>query len=65
MDAFKSTLMHTLELIVCLGGSWLVLHFFGVNDEMKATVLGIVVSGLSKFARASDSVPIGDFVNQV
>lgn len=64
MSALQSTMLHTIELTVCMAAAFIVLHFFGVNDSMKSTILGILVNTLAKFARSSDAVPVNDYINQ-
>jgi hypothetical protein len=64
MDTFKSTLVHTLELAVVLGASWLAVHFLGNDSEFATAVTAIVLGSLAKFARASESVPLADYVNK-
>lgn len=61
--ALVSTLMHVIELAVCLLGAWLILTFFQVDSGAVKILAGIAIDGLSKFSRANDAIPIGDFVN--
>lgn len=63
-DTTLSSLLHGAEALVVLIASLVVAHFF---PEHKEEALGIAVgllSTLAKFARASDAVPMPDFVNQ-
>lgn len=62
-ESIKSTLMHVVELVVCLAGSWFVLRLFGNDSATVALVMGIAVNALSKFARSNGEVPYTDFVN--
>ena len=64
MSALKSTLLHTLELAVALGASFLVLKFFKVDSETTTVLLGLAVAAVAKFARAHDGIPYKDFVNE-
>lgn len=64
MNAFKSTVLHIIELAVCLGAAYLVLSFYDVDSETRTGILGLVLSGLAKFARASESVPVDDYINK-
>lgn len=63
MEALKSTLLHTLELVVSLGAAYLILSYFQADSETTTAVLGIVLASLAKFARASDS-SFPDYVNK-
>ena len=65
MSGLKSTLLHTLELVVCVGVAWFVLTFFSVDSETVKLVVGVVLNALVKFNRASDKSPINDYVNNV
>ncbi len=63
MEVFKQTLAHALELIIVLGASWTIMHYLGADSETGTAVTAIVLGSLAKFARASDSIPVGDWVN--
>ena len=62
--AVYSTLMHTLELVVIFGVSFGVVKLFSVDSETYTVILGLITSSLAKFARASDSIPVTDYVNE-
>lgn len=61
--ALISTLLHALELAVCLGAAVLIVRFFHLGSNETAVVVGVVLNALAKFARASDASPLPDFVN--
>lgn len=64
MSALKSTLLHTLELVVVVGVAFAISRLFNVSTELYQVLIGLVVAGLTKFARANDSVPVKDYVNK-
>lgn len=64
MNAFKSTMLHILELAVCLGAAYLVLSFYDVDSETRVGILSLVLAGMAKFARASESIPVDDYINK-
>lgn len=60
----KSTIAHTLELIVVLGIAYVAVNVFEVKSEL---VTGIVIAALgaaAKYARVSDACPTPDYVNK-
>lgn len=59
----KSTLMHVLELAICLAGSVFVLKFFKLGSEQTGLIIGVAVNALLKFARTSEAIPLHDYVN--
>ena len=63
MDAFKSTMIHVLELAVILGLAYAAQRLFSLPNEAVTGVVFLVLAGLAKLARASDSIPVGDYVN--
>ena len=63
MDSFKPTLLHMVELVIVLAILWVINYFFEVDSASLNGVLLVVLAGLAKFARASDSIPLKDFVN--
>lgn len=60
--ALNSTVMHTLELLVTFGVSIAMLKILDLDSETSIVVIGIIVSALAKYSRASD-IPVKDFVN--
>jgi len=64
MEAFKSTMMHVLELAVILGLTYAAQRLFGLSSEAVMGVVILALAGLAKLARAHDSVPVGDYVNE-
>jgi hypothetical protein len=64
MNPLVSTLVHTLELTVVLGAAWVAVSIFGGGSEVMVALTAIVLGALAKFARASDGVPVKDYVNE-
>ena len=63
-----STFMHVLELVVsaalAIGVAWAAKTLFDIDlKEPLVVVLGFVLMGAAKFARASSDIPVPDFVN--
>lgn len=63
-DALKSTLLHVIELAVCLVAAYSILFLFGAGDEVKTALLTLVLNAVSKFARSNEAIPYKDFVNE-
>lgn len=61
--SLQSTIMHCIELVVCLAGVWFVLRLFGNDSATVALVMGVAVNAVSKFARTNEDVSVPDFVN--
>ena len=64
-----STFMHLLELVasaaLALGVAWAAKALFDIDlKEALVAVLGLILMGAAKFARASSSIPVPDFVNE-
>mgnify|MGYP003394981992 CR=1 FL=1 len=62
-QSMLSTLLHLLELAVILALVWVISKVFHVSSEQTQGVILMVLAGLAKFARSSDSVPVADYVN--
>ena len=65
MTAVKKTLLHTLELAVVFGAAFLVLNSLGLGSPSTQYALTLALGALAKYARASDTVPVDDYVNKV
>ena len=63
MEALKSTVIHTLEIAVALTVAYLAMSVFNVNSEVVTGIVGLVLASAAKFARASDSSSVPDYVN--
>jgi hypothetical protein len=66
MNSLYSTLLHIGELAVILALIWAIKYFFPdllPSESLRDAIL-VVLAGLVKFARASESVPIEDYVNK-
>ena len=61
--SLQSTVMHSVELVVCLAGVWFVLRMFGNDSATVAIVMGVAVNAVSKFARTNEDISVPDFVN--
>ncbi len=61
--ALISSALHLLELVVLLGAVWFVLSFFGVDSESAKVLIGLAVSGLVKFSRSFEGIPLPEYVN--
>jgi hypothetical protein len=64
MSAIKSTLLHAFEVILCLGIGLAILRLFHVGTGQEGVIIGIVVNAFVKWARASDVIPVSDYVNK-
>ncbi len=62
-EALVATLIHSVELAVCLGAAWLAVNFLGVSGEGQMALVALVVAAIAKFARAHEDIPVGDYVN--
>lgn len=63
MKELKSTLLHTLELMIVLSVAYLLAHFFNLNSENSEIIIATIIGAFVKFARVSPDVPIDDYVN--
>jgi hypothetical protein len=63
MNVLKSTLLHTLEFILVMVLAWAIMELFNLNAESSFLVTGTVITAFVKYARASDKVPLKDYVN--
>lgn len=63
MKALQSTLLHVIELTVVLGAGILLAHFFNLNSETYGSVISLILAALAKFTRASEKIPVKDYVN--
>ncbi len=63
-QALLSTLMHTVEIAAVILVAYLISKLFHVEGENGQALIGLVLAALAKFARASDSVAVPDYVNQ-
>lgn len=64
MEALKATLLHTLELAVVLGAGLAVVKLLDLDGESTAAVIALILGALAKFTRASDTIPVKDYVNE-
>ena len=64
MDTLKSTLLHTLELIVVIAAAFAITKLLGVDSESTVAIGTVVLGSFAKFARASEHVPVDDYVNK-
>ena len=64
MDTLKTTLLHTLELAVCIGAAILIVKSLDVDSETVSAIVAILLGALAKFTRASESIPVKDYVNE-
>lgn len=64
MESLRSTIIHTVELAVVFGIAFLILRYFQVDSDVSKYLVGIVLGALAKFARANESVPLRDYVNE-
>ncbi len=64
MDTLYKTLSHTCELVVLIGLAYGITILFNLDTETNRYVLTVVLAGLVKFARASESIKISDYVNK-
>ena len=62
-EALLSTALHLVELVVVLGGVYLVLTYFGVDGETAKVLIALAVAALVKFGRAHERSPLPDYVN--
>lgn len=63
-EALASTLLHTIELVVCLLAALFLLKVLNVSGEMQTAVISLVFAAVAKFARAHDDIPVGDYINE-
>lgn len=67
--AIWSTFLHMLEVLVAglivIGLAWLAANALGwdVSEDVKVMLVA-VIAGIPKFMRASDSVPVSDYINK-
>lgn len=62
--SLQSTLMHVIELVAVFGAAFGILYFFGVESDFVQVAMGIALGALAKFSRASDAIPVDDYVNR-
>lgn len=62
-DKTRSSLLHGAEALVVLIASLVVAHSFPEYKEQALLVVFAVFSTLVKGARASDAIPLPDYVN--
>lgn len=58
-----ATLLHTLAVAVALVVAWLLIHWFGIENQNLMVVIGLLVIALEKLIRAVGAVPVKDWVN--
>lgn len=63
LNAFKQTFAHVGELALIIVAAWIILTVFNITGDQYMIVVGLVLAAFTKFARASDSVPVPDYVN--
>lgn len=65
MNPFLSTALHTFEIIVIVGLVWLVTYLFPglVPSDAVKDVLMVALVAAAKFARASSTIDVPDYVN--
>lgn len=63
MKPYISTLMHVLELAIVVTAGYLIVRFLNLDSDAMQFIATIVLGALAKFARASDKVPLTDYVN--
>ncbi len=59
--ALISSLLHVVELLVCLLASVLIVRFFDLGSDQTGVLAGIALNAVAAFARKSGLTP--DFVN--
>ena len=64
MNSLKSTVLHTIELAVVVGVAIVIMKLLNLDNDAGIAVSTIVIGALAKFARANDSLPIKDWVNE-
>jgi len=62
-DGVRSSLLQALEVAVCMMLALGALKLLGMESEAKTLIGGIILSGIAKFARDSDLIPVSDYVN--
>lgn len=60
-DTFISVLLHLVELLVVIGATLLLVKVLHVDSATQEVLIGLVLAGLAKFARASENIPVPDF----
>ncbi len=60
-DTFIAVTLHIVELLVVIGVTLLLVKVLHVDSATQTVLIGIVLSGLAKFARTSEVSPIPDF----
>lgn len=60
-----STLFHTLEFTLVLLVAYTFTKLFNLPNEIMRDVISIVFAAFVKFARASEKVPVSDYVNNI
>lgn len=64
MSPLKSTLLHGLELAILLIVAYVAKVIFNVHNDVVVNAVVVALGLAVKFARASDSVPLKDYVNE-
>ena len=59
--ALIATILHVVELAVCLIGSLALMRYFELSSDQMAIVIGIAVNALAKFARSHPQIPLSDY----
>ena len=62
MQELKSTLLHTSELLVIVGIAVILIKWLNVDSGVYQTLILLVLSALTKYARVS-KFPVPDYVN--
>jgi hypothetical protein len=55
--------LHTLEIVLCIVASFLILRFVGMESEFKTLIGTVVLAFVAKLLRESSSIPVSDWVN--
>lgn len=64
MKNIKSTLLHSVELLIILVIAFSIIKFFGLNGQGIEVIISVVLGAFVKFARVSDKIPLKDYVNK-
>lgn len=64
MKSLKSTLLHSVELLIVLCIAFAIINFFNLGGQGVEIVMSVVLGAFIKFARTSEAVPVKDYVNK-
>jgi hypothetical protein len=65
VETLLKTVLHALELAIVLIAASAIMKIFNLNGVDLQFIISLALAALAKFVRASDAIPVKDWVNKL